>query len=407
MLSRAHFARMFPHASTAVLDGVAAAWSSISDRFGIGESTTRAAYFLAQVAHETQGLTVFEENLRYSAKRLTQVWPKRFPTLASAKPYANNPRMLAEKVYGGRMGNNVSGTGYFFRGRGGLQITGQDAYAAVGKIARIDLVNHPEMAAAPATMLFVAGAVWMWKRGNVFADRDELMGLEDDDTDDFVPLTRAINGGTIGLADRKHWLSVVTPIVMEAFKDMPPVARAPAPAASPEPIPKASVPPQGLVKAVQEGLTRLGYHEVGNPDGKVGSRTRGAILAFQADTGLPLNPTVTTDLLAELEKAKPREVAPERATGTPEDSRIVKSADKQILIGGATAAGGVLSSVADQVEQGSGILQRIKAAVDPFRDLIVDYWPVLLVVGGGAIIWLAWRARKARIEDFRKGKTAS
>lgn len=406
MLTRTHFARMFPHASAAVLDGSIAAWPTVSDRFGIGETPTRAAYFLAQVAHETQGLTVFEENLRYSAKRLTQVWPKRFPTLASAKPYANNPRKLAEKVYGGRMGNGPegSGDGYAFRGAGGLMNTGRDAYEAIGKIARMDLVSHPELARAPDTMLTVAGAAWAWKRGNTFADRDELMGLDDDDTDDFIPLTRAINGGTIGLADRKHWLSVVTPIVMEAFKDAPVVAK---PAATPVGAASVEKPPEGLVKAVQEGLKRLGYHEVGNADGKPGSRTRGAILAFQADNEIPLDPAITMGLLTAIEKAKPREIAPERAAGIPDDSRIIKSSDKQIIIGGATAAGGVLSTIADQVEQGSGILQRIKSAVDPFRDLIVDYWPVLLVAAGAGVMIYAWQARKARISDYRSGKTAS
>lgn len=413
MLSRANFARMFPRASASVLDALTSSWPSVSDRFGLGSTPTRAAYFLAQMAHETLGLTVFEENLRYSAKRLTQVWPKRFPTIASAKPYALNPKALAEKVYGGRMGNGPEGAGdgYAFRGQGGLQTTGRDAFAAVGKIAGLDLVHHPELAALPSTMLLVTGAVWAWKNGNAFADRDELMGLDDDDADDFVPLTRAINGGTNGLSDRKTWLTKISPIVVEAFAAVPQASQAKTGSSAvlltPTKHKDNAPPPKGLVVAVQEGLAKLGYHEVGNPDGSVGSRTRGAILAFQADAGLPLDPTIDTDLLAAIEKAKPREVSAERAVGKPEDSRIVASANKQLTIGGLLAGGGVLSQISDQVDQGSTALKSIKRALDPFRDLIVDYWPALLVAAGVAIAVFAWRARKARIEDYRRGKTSS
>lgn len=97
-----------------------------------GTPIQHLAYILASAHHETGGrFQPVEENMSYSAKRLTQVWPKRFPTLAAAHPFANNPKGLANKVYGGRMGNALN-EGWTYRGRGLIQITGKDNYAKFG-----------------------------------------------------------------------------------------------------------------------------------------------------------------------------------------------------------------------------------------------------------------------------------
>jgi len=98
-----------------------------------GLSTEHLAAVLAESHHETGGaMQPLEENLNYSAKRLTQVWPSRFPTLAAAVGFANNPRKLANKVYGGRLGNVAEGDGWLYRGRGLAQITGKTNYAKFG-----------------------------------------------------------------------------------------------------------------------------------------------------------------------------------------------------------------------------------------------------------------------------------
>jgi putative chitinase len=98
-----------------------------------GTSLFHLAAILAEGYHETGGkMQPIEENLNYSAKRLTQVWPGRFPTIASAKPYANNPRRLANKVYGGRLGNTDPDDGWLYRGRGLSQITGKENYSKFG-----------------------------------------------------------------------------------------------------------------------------------------------------------------------------------------------------------------------------------------------------------------------------------
>ncbi len=104
------------------------------------------AYMLATVFHET-GATMqpVTENLNYSAERLTKVWPSRFPTVASAEPFARNPRKLANKVYGGRMGNTAPDDGWRYRGRGLPQITGKENYTKFG------LAKTPEKAAEMAT----------------------------------------------------------------------------------------------------------------------------------------------------------------------------------------------------------------------------------------------------------------
>lgn len=94
-----------------------------------GTSLFHLAAILAEAAHETgEKMQPISENLNYSAQRLTQVWPKRFPTLSAAKPYANNPQRLANKVYGGRLGNVDPNDGWLFRGRGLAQITGRTNY---------------------------------------------------------------------------------------------------------------------------------------------------------------------------------------------------------------------------------------------------------------------------------------
>lgn len=113
---------------------------------GRGVGLCHLAAILATVYHETGGsMQPVEENLNYSAKRLTQVWPARFPTLASAEPYAGNPRKLANRVYGGRLGNVAADDGWRFRGRGLAQITGKANYAKFG------LAAAPEQASEMAT----------------------------------------------------------------------------------------------------------------------------------------------------------------------------------------------------------------------------------------------------------------
>lgn len=113
-----------------------------------GTPLAHLAAILAEAHHETGGqFQPVSENLNYSAKRLTEVWPSRFPTLAAAAPYGNNPQKLANKVYGGRLGNTGPNDGWLYRGRGMAQITGKTNYAKFG------LAGAPDKAAEMSTAI--------------------------------------------------------------------------------------------------------------------------------------------------------------------------------------------------------------------------------------------------------------
>lgn len=153
------------------IDGMNAILDEWDRRQSIGKviDNRHLAYMLATVFHETGGtMQPVTENLSYSAERLTEVWPARFPTIASAKPYARNPRKLANKVYGGRMGNAAPDDGWLYRGRGLSQITGKANYAKFG------IADTPEKAAEMATavrILFdgmIAGTFTGKKLGDYF-----------------------------------------------------------------------------------------------------------------------------------------------------------------------------------------------------------------------------------------------
>jgi putative chitinase len=164
---------------------IASALAQHAPAYGQDKTPERVAEFVAQIAHETGGFTRFEENLRYSARRLMQVWPKRFPTLASALPYAWDPsdpdredQALANKTYGGRMGNERDGTGdddgWDYRGRGPLQLTGLDQYAAAGEALGLPLVEQPSLAADPAVGTLIALHFFKQNGVNAYIDRGDF-----------------------------------------------------------------------------------------------------------------------------------------------------------------------------------------------------------------------------------------
>ena len=164
-------------------------------RFGIATPKQQAA-FIGQCYHESDGFKTLKEGLSYSAERLTKVWPKRFPTLESAQPYARNEKALANKVYSGRMGNRdeSSGDGARFCGRGCIQLTGSTAYFQAGKALGVDLWANPEIVATPEYAALTAGWFWWTHKCNEIAEAG-----------DWVKLTKIINGGDVGLQDRiKH-----------------------------------------------------------------------------------------------------------------------------------------------------------------------------------------------------------
>ncbi len=258
-LTTAQLTELYPSARAGHIERFAERSPTLFDEFGIADTPVRTAFFLAQIGHESGGLSITAENLNYRAERLCQVWPNRFPDIAAAEPFARNPEGLANSVYADRMGNGPpgSGDGWRFRGRGYIQITGRDGYASVGDIAGLDLVGEPDLAASPEHALHAACAFWRWKGINALCEPSG-----------FVAVTKRINGGVNGIADRREWLKKVERVLGQE--------------------PPAGAPPSAAdVVAVQRALQDFGYAELGAADGLIGPRTRAAIQRFRQENGLP------------------------------------------------------------------------------------------------------------------------
>lgn len=159
-------------------------------------TSVRAAHFFAQTSHETGGFKLFSENLNYSVDGLKKIFGKYFPNdLASS--YARKPEKIANRVYASRMGNGdeTSGDGWKYRGRGALQLTGKDNYAAFAKYLGVDeVLTNPDVV---ATDYAFESAMFFFERNKLWAICDK--GVNDTT---IIQLTKRINGGTNGLEDR-------------------------------------------------------------------------------------------------------------------------------------------------------------------------------------------------------------
>jgi len=180
-------------------DSVIAQIPETAKKFNI-TNNLRLAHFLAQCGHESGGFKAVQENLNYSAKGLATTFRKYFLTEAAATPYARNPQKIASRVYGGRMGNGPesTGEGYKFRGRGYIQLTGKQNYTNFAKFIGEDTVSNPDLV---ATKYPLASAAF-------FFDSNKLWSICDKGADNatVTAVTKRVNGGTIGLADRiKHF----------------------------------------------------------------------------------------------------------------------------------------------------------------------------------------------------------
>jgi putative chitinase len=154
----------------------------------------KLAGFLSQVGHESMGFSVVEENLNYSADGLLRVFPKYFTKIYVGE-YHRQPIKIANRVYANRMGNDSeeSGDGYRYRGRGLIQLTGKDNYQKFSDFCGIDVVNNPDYLLSPHGAFL--SAVWYWERTGCSVPADK---------GDVLALTKLINGGSNGLADRER-----------------------------------------------------------------------------------------------------------------------------------------------------------------------------------------------------------
>ncbi len=241
------------------------------------DTPLRLAHLMAQCIHETGTFSLLVESGRYSETALGKMWDSgnwhkyfkdRAACVAMAKQCAKDGgETLFSLVYGNRMGNGAPEThdGWKYRGRGVMQTTGRESYARYGRQCGVDFEGDPDLVVAGEHMLKPALAEWTAKKLNDAADRNDI-----------VAVTKGINGGTVGLAERKAWFVKIWNFVIGP----PPAVHA-------------------TEWTVQAALVAAGY-DCGNPDGAVGPRTKAAILAYRADKKLPASSAITAALKASL-----------------------------------------------------------------------------------------------------------
>jgi putative chitinase len=168
----------------------------IMEKFGI-DNPLKLSHFLSQCAHESGNFKFVRENLNYSADGLRKIFPKYFPTIEVANKYARQPEKIANKVYASRMGNGdeASGDGWKYKGAGYIQLTGKDNYAAFDKFVDDDIMANPDLV---ATKYPLTSAAFFFHKNKLWDVCDKGHG------DDIVlAVTKRVNGGTHGLADRQ------------------------------------------------------------------------------------------------------------------------------------------------------------------------------------------------------------
>ena len=179
--------------SCGVLPQVAEDWALCFSEFFDGSlfsaGDKELVPFLANIIHESQRLSKYEESLYYTAERMVKVWPTRFPTVESAKPYEKNPRMLAGRVYGNRLGNKTLNDSWEFRGSGLIMITGRDNFEFIEKQIHLPVSTQPDLLRHPGPTALAAALAW-WE-GKV---PDSVIG-------DTARTRAKVNGGDIGLVD--------------------------------------------------------------------------------------------------------------------------------------------------------------------------------------------------------------
>jgi len=184
----------FPNAKPDIVDALVNSIDLLASDYGI-DTPMKMAHFLAQTAHESGGFRLMEENLNYSSDRLVAVFPKYFRNV-DARAYHRQPEKIANRVYANRMGNGdeETGDGYHFRGRGLIQLTGRNNYTMFAEDNNLELEDAVNFLTSPEGS--VQSAAWFWDKANINP-------LAEDDN--VVAVTKKINGGTNGLEERKKY----------------------------------------------------------------------------------------------------------------------------------------------------------------------------------------------------------
>lgn len=398
---RETLAHLWPHGDSKVaglIDGIVDAAPAVFPKYGIApDNKLVISHVMAQFSHECDAGLEMVENLNYSADGLIRTWPKHF-NRANAYLYAHNPQKIANYIYEPPrhtdLGNHPnSDDGWNFRGRGLPQTTGREGYARLSQRMGIDLTEQPDLVNNPQYALECGVADFINCGCLPFAERDDVLGV-----------THHLNGGTIGLEQRKSWLRKwkLALHVGEAAPVNDGTLRYGA---------------SGFeVVGLQNRLTELGY-PIGAADGEFGPTTRKALLGFQADNGLPTTGILdqaTKDAMISAPKAP---LAEERVTATADDLRedgstTILSADRiktvgKVAGGSAVLAGGDKAGVLDSIKEWAGQYYDAKPILDSLKPLLQwsesHMWIILLV--GGALVWyFGADVIKSRLADHREGK---
>lgn len=184
-------------------DGIAASAPAVFAKYGI-DTPLLVAHVMAQFSHECGAGRDVAESLNYSAERMTQVWPRRFPTIEAAAPYAHNEIALGVKTYGGRMGNRPgTNDGFTYRGRGPAQTTGRDGYARLAKETGLPLLDHPELINDPKNFLLCGVADFIICGCLPHAKEDDLVGVSA-----MLNVGHLVSASAIvGFPERRQWLA--------------------------------------------------------------------------------------------------------------------------------------------------------------------------------------------------------
>ena len=383
MVTSAQVKKFAPGANAALVaaivgDGPAAIAAGIS-------TDLRIAHFFAQIATETGGLKSVEESLNYSVEALLEKFGRHRISEADARKYGRtrnrkaDQKAIANIVYGGawgrkNLGNTEPNDGWDFRGGGMMQTTGRANYRKMGH------EDSPDALRDPTTAFLTAVHEWSNRGCNALADRGDVTAIR-----------KVINGGTNGLTEAKTYL-----------------VRAKAVFGSSAPQKAALSNKTDLVKQVQDLLWDKGYPEVGESDGKLGPRTRNAILAFQADNKLDLTGEISDALLASLVKTPKRQMASSRQSATAASlisEPVVKDGNwiKKIGTGVLTASGigGVLDGTGSIDSAVSGI-----SSLRAFVETVSPFLPWIIVGAAGVAVFLIGRrVVRTQVEAYREGRT--
>ncbi|HEV2505314.1 MAG TPA: hypothetical protein VGV39_19715 [Mesorhizobium sp.] len=193
--------RFSPKARADIVQAIVDQWSQKAG--GTLDTPLRIQHFFAQIATETGGMRLLEENLRYSSKRILEVFPSRVSP-DEAQDLANNPIKLANKVYNNRLGNNPPMDGWTYRGSGLIQLTGRENFKKRGLELSLPFEKQPDLVRSTDGALTAATAFWKARDINKPADKDDV-----------VEVRRRVNGGKNGLPEAKLWLAKAKKVFSE------------------------------------------------------------------------------------------------------------------------------------------------------------------------------------------------